>query len=106
MTRVRYGVSATSADHLSFFSSPALRIVLIAMMQEPILQSLQHGNTQSSESVPPGDEELYSKWKRLEAHKEFLRLQEVSMGERPAQMRLLPGYEVRRVLHDSDYDQP
>ena len=29
------------------------------------------------ESLPPGDEELYSTWKRLEAHKDFLELQEV-----------------------------
>jgi 26S proteasome regulatory subunit T3 len=29
-------------------------------------------------SLPAGDEELYSTWKRLEAHQEFLNLQEVS----------------------------
>ena len=29
-------------------------------------------------SLPSSDEELYSTWKRLEAHKEFLELQEVS----------------------------
>lgn len=29
-------------------------------------------------SLPSGDEELYSTWKRLEAHKEFLELQEVN----------------------------
>ena len=29
-------------------------------------------------SLPSRDEELYSTWKRLEAHREFLELQEVS----------------------------
>lgn len=28
-------------------------------------------------SLPIGDDELYSTWKKLEAHKEFLHLQEV-----------------------------
>jgi len=28
-----------------------------------------------------GDEELYSRWKKLEAHREFLSLQEASVGD-------------------------
>jgi len=46
--------------------------------QDPTLPSQLSEKQALLNSLPASDEELYSTWKRLEAHKEFLQLQEVS----------------------------
>jgi peptidoglycan hydrolase CwlO-like protein len=46
-------------------------------LQDPTLQSQVAEKKVLFSSLPASDEELYSTWKRLEAHKEFLQLQEV-----------------------------
>lgn len=45
--------------------------------QEPTLASQATEKQALINSLPVGDDELYSTWKKLEAHKEFLHLQEV-----------------------------
>lgn len=45
--------------------------------QDPTLPSQLSEKQALLNSLPASDEELYSTWKRLEAHKEFLQLQEV-----------------------------
>lgn len=52
-------------------------ILRIYHLQEPTLQSEVNEKHSLLNSLPAGDEELYSKWKKLEAHREFLGLQEV-----------------------------
>lgn len=47
------------------------------MNQEPTLQSQAIEKQAVIGAMPIGDDELYSTWKKLEAHKEFLHLQEV-----------------------------
>ncbi|CAD6587790.1 MAG: 26S proteasome regulatory subunit 6B [Tremellales sp. Tagirdzhanova-0007] len=52
------------------------------------------------ESLPPGDEELYSTWKRLEAHKDFLELQEEYIRDETHNLRrelLRAQEEVKRI---------
>ncbi|KAJ9127462.1 26S proteasome regulatory subunit 6B [Naganishia onofrii] len=51
-------------------------ILRIYHLQEPTLQSEVNEKHSLLNSLPAGDEELYSKWKKLEAHREFLGLQE------------------------------
>ena len=50
----------------------------MSFYQEPTLPAQISEKQALLSSLPTGDEELYSTWKRLEAHKEFLELQEVS----------------------------
>lgn len=46
--------------------------------EDPTFASQVQEKRELLESLPANDELLYSKWKRLEAHKDFLSLQEVS----------------------------
>jgi len=46
--------------------------------QDPSIQQPASEKQELLKSLPAGDEELYSTWRRLEAHQEFLTIQEVS----------------------------
>lgn len=48
------------------------------MLQDPTLAAQLSDKQALYASLPASDDELYTTWRKLEAHREFLQLQEVS----------------------------
>jgi hypothetical protein len=48
------------------------------LSQDPSIEQQINEKQTLFKSLPSGDEELYTNWKKLEAHLEFLNVQEVS----------------------------
>ena len=52
---------------------------LLTIVQVPTIKEEVKEKQTLLQALPTGDEELYSRWKKLEAHREFLSLQEASL---------------------------
>lgn len=74
---IKKEASATFPFLASLIVSRALPLTVQFLYQEPTLHAEVNEKQSLLNSLPTGDEELYSKWKKLEAHREFLGLQEV-----------------------------
>lgn len=74
---IKKEASATFPFLASLIVSRALPLTVQFLFQEPTLHAEVNEKQSLLNSLPAGDEELYSKWKKLEAHREFLGLQEV-----------------------------